>query len=800
MKLLSLSLLAFMLINIISIASNTTEVIAATSISLNKPWTNDVDIYKMTDNNQSTAYTPESKYAIAVFELNSSVTVTKLKILWTNAASQQTIFEIRVFDTNPYNATDGTMNLGNTCEASNIISSKTFRYQDFNITNLKAGKFVALIGRYNLSQDWSNISIAGVKLLNSSGIELIPKTIKGYAFNTTQNKYIEQDASALTDSNDTTIWSGNSVVPEVTIDLGQSQYVDRLSIDWYQSNQQQMTYDMFTSADGVVYSNITGDSDNSFLKNELVLGYQNQAIKQTCRFIKIRTYGQTSLNWSRYCSYNELKVENNAIVVTPTPTAPAKDPAYYETTPRPVTNRNPLVATTCVRFFLGNKTATLTEIKRVVDKTAEGVKTGEGRYPDIIVLSEMLYTRGFAPSPEVIPGTLSNTLAMKCKQYNTYIAYNFLEQCYDGKMRNCEVLIDRDGLIVGKYYKYKIPPEEIAYTTAGTEFNVFQTEFGNVGMMVCYDLDAKFNGQVAKGLKANGAELVFASSFGEYAIDAKRDTTENHMAIVIAGQDKYRSDSTEPISSIYNSNGVRLAGVTDRTALGNNYNYDGGSFAYAYVDLGPYVTATATATATPTATATAQATATATPLPTRTTPTDIEGNWAIDSINRLYNMGIVNGYNDGYTVLIKPDEMISRAEMAVVIVNALELNPTTDAQLSFADADSIPVWAKGYIETACQNGIVLGYEDNTFRADNLIQRCEIVAMVMRALGFGTNSYTETNYEDNAQIPIWAKSYTAKATELGIIDGYNIDGKLSFKAEYNATRAEAFKIIDKMIGS
>ena len=53
---------------------------------------------------------------------------------------------------------------------------------------------------------------------------------------------------------------------------------------------------------------------------------------------------------------------------------------------------------------------------------------------------------------------------------------------------NTAVLIDRDGLLVGKYRKVNLPYDEFEDgITPGSDYPVFQTDFGKVGMMICWD-------------------------------------------------------------------------------------------------------------------------------------------------------------------------------------------------------------------------------------------------------------------------------------------------------------------------
>ena len=71
---------------------------------------------------------------------------------------------------------------------------------------------------------------------------------------------------------------------------------------------------------------------------------------------------------------------------------------------------------------------------------------------------------------------------------------------------NVAVLIGPDGKVVGKYRKVCLPRGEIeGGISPGNTYPVFQTRFGKVGMMVCYD---GFFPEVARRLSNNGAEVI----------------------------------------------------------------------------------------------------------------------------------------------------------------------------------------------------------------------------------------------------------------------------------------------------
>jgi hypothetical protein len=168
---------------------------------------------------------------------------------------------------------------------------------------------------------------------------------------------------------------------------------------------------------------------------------------------------------------------------------------------------------------------------------------------------------------------------------------------------------------------------------------------------------------------------------------------------------------------------------------------------------------------------------------------DIAGHWAEDNIKKAVELGWVNGYEDG---TFRPDRQITRAEFAKIIVIAKGLPlPSSEAPLPFADAGSIPRWARPYIAAAAEAGWLRGYEDGTFRANERLTRAELAAIIVRAAGLNAAAEARTTFADADQIPAWAHPYAAAGVQAGLIRG-----KLNnrFAASDDTTRAEAVTIL------
>ena len=151
----------------------------------------------------------------------------------------------------------------------------------------------------------------------------------------------------------------------------------------------------------------------------------------------------------------------------------------------------------------------LKQMSSIVDKA------GAGR-PDLIVLSENVVDRGvgepLGETAQTIPGPATEMLAQKARQYKTYISTSLHER--DGELiYNTAVLIDRAGKLVGKYRKVHLAMEEGERgITPGSEYPVFDTDFGKVGILTCWD---NWFVETARILRLKGAELLILPIAGD---------------------------------------------------------------------------------------------------------------------------------------------------------------------------------------------------------------------------------------------------------------------------------------------
>ena len=106
------------------------------------------------------------------------------------------------------------------------------------------------------------------------------------------------------------------------------------------------------------------------------------------------------------------------------------------------------------------------------------------------------------------------------------------------------------------------------------------------------------------------------------------------------------------------------------------------------------------------------------------------GAWAQKAVAQAVQAGIIKGYADG---TFRPDAEITRAEMAVMIANALGQSIEANAATGFADDKDIPAWAKGSVAFVKQAGIVQGKGDNKFAPQDHATRAEAVTVLLNML-------------------------------------------------------------------
>ncbi len=166
-------------------------------------------------------------------------------------------------------------------------------------------------------------------------------------------------------------------------------------------------------------------------------------------------------------------------------------------------------------------------------------------------------------------------------------------------------------------------------------------------------------------------------------------------------------------------------------------------------------------------------------------------DWAYDAIMVLVEKGIVSGDDEG---TIRPDGNVTREEVAKMMIVARGFEIGSDAALDIADPESVADWAKGYMATAIEKGIISGYEDGTVKGNSVVNRAELATIIVRSLNASIDNFDETSFAD-VTTDDWYAKYVECAKTLGVVNGYE-DG--TFKGEATVTRREAFAMVQRLV--
>ena len=89
--------------------------------------------------------------------------------------------------------------------------------------------------------------------------------------------------------------------------------------------------------------------------------------------------------------------------------------------------------------------------------------------------------------------TVRRSLGAKAREHHAYLVVSFNLSEDDGTVSNATVLFDRQGKVAGIYRKVFCLSAADGNSVEGgkrpgTEFPVFDTDFGRIGMLICYDM------------------------------------------------------------------------------------------------------------------------------------------------------------------------------------------------------------------------------------------------------------------------------------------------------------------------
>ena len=164
------------------------------------------------------------------------------------------------------------------------------------------------------------------------------------------------------------------------------------------------------------------------------------------------------------------------------------------------------------------------------------------------------------------------------------------------------------------------------------------------------------------------------------------------------------------------------------------------------------------------------------------------------AIRYLASKGIINGTTE---TTFSPDQTISRAQIASLMVQALG-KMDNSATANFTDVPK-NAWYYHQAASSQKHGLFSGYEDNTFRGGNVIQKDQLVNVagnvLVKEMGYkapGNPSTYLSKYSDN--VAGWAQPMVALATKENLVV-YRTNG--TFGGKGTMTRGDAAIIIYRL---
>ncbi|MBR5254045.1 MAG: carbon-nitrogen hydrolase [Bacteroidales bacterium] len=211
-----------------------------------------------------------------------------------------------------------------------------------------------------------------------------------------------------------------------------------------------------------------------------------------------------------------------------------------------------------------------------IEKTITNIRQAAQQGANIICLQELFASLYFCDVEdyenfklaEEIPGSTTKILSDLAKELGVVIIASLFEKRMKGLYHNTVAVLDADGEYLGKYRKMHIPDdpgyyEKFYFTPGDLGYKVFQTKFGNIGVLICWD---QWYPEASRITALKGADILFYPT--AIGWDISQDETTNKEQYE-AWQCIQRSHAI--------ANGVHTVSV-NRVGQEGNMKFWGGSF------------------------------------------------------------------------------------------------------------------------------------------------------------------------------------------------------------------------------
>jgi len=148
-----------------------------------------------------------------------------------------------------------------------------------------------------------------------------------------------------------------------------------------------------------------------------------------------------------------------------------------------------------------------------------GVRDAKAQGAQIVCLPELFRSQYFCQTEdhrhfdlaEPVPGPSTTALASVAAELGVVIIASLFERRAEGLYHNTAAIIDADGAYLGKYRKMHIPDdpqyyEKFYFTPGDLGFRAWDTKFGRIGVLVCWD---QWYPEAARLTALAGAQILF---------------------------------------------------------------------------------------------------------------------------------------------------------------------------------------------------------------------------------------------------------------------------------------------------
>ncbi|MFN8372530.1 MAG: carbon-nitrogen hydrolase family protein [Anaerolineae bacterium] len=236
---------------------------------------------------------------------------------------------------------------------------------------------------------------------------------------------------------------------------------------------------------------------------------------------------------------------------------------------------------------LGEPEENLVKMTEMISKIASQQKVDLIVFPELITSGYELGVR-FTELAQRVPGPTINLLAQRANEYGVYIVFGMVtKERVESVLYNSAIVVGPEGELLDVYNKIHLRGEERMAFREGYKLPVIETEVGNLGLMIGYDLAFP---EVARSLALDGAEILCvvanweASQIDEWKTYTRARAYEN--SVYIAACNRVGEDVTLNFggeSMVVGPRGQIYASLADETDPETGAPLEG--FAVARIDL-----------------------------------------------------------------------------------------------------------------------------------------------------------------------------------------------------------------------